>query len=49
MITIGLDPHPDSHTVAALDENGTTLKSLTVSNDAKGLAQLHQFAGSFSR
>jgi transposase len=49
MITIGLDPHPDSHTVAALDENGTTLKSLTVSNDTKGLAQLHQFAGSFPR
>ena len=43
MITIGLDPHPDSHTVAALDENGTTLASLTVSNDAEGLARLHQF------
>lgn len=49
MITIGLDPHPDSHTVAALDENGTTLKSLTVSNDTEGIAQLHQFAGSFPR
>ncbi len=43
MITIGLDPHPDSHTVAALDENGTTLASLTVLNDAEGLARLHQF------
>ncbi len=49
MITIGLDPHPDSHTVAALDENGTTLKSLTVSNDAEGLARLHQFARSFPK
>ena len=44
MITIGLDPHPDSHTVAVLDENGVTLTALTVSNDAAGLAQLHQFA-----
>ncbi len=49
MITIGLDPHPDSHTVAALDENGTTLASLTVSNDAGGLARLHQFARSFPK
>ena len=22
MITLGVDPHPGSHTVAALDENG---------------------------
>ncbi len=43
MITIGLDPHPDSHTVAALDENGTMLASLTVVNDVEGLALLHQF------
>ncbi len=48
MITIGLDPHPDSHTVAALDENGTTLASLTVSNNAEGLTQLHRFALPFS-
>ena len=44
MITLGLDPHPDSHTVAALDENGTTLGYLTVTNDAEGLALLHRFA-----
>jgi hypothetical protein len=49
MITIGLDPHPDSHTVAALDEHGTTLASSTVSNDAEGLARLHQFARSFPK
>ncbi len=49
MVTIGLDPHPDSHTVAALDENGTTLGYLTVSNDAAGLARLHQFACSFPK
>jgi len=44
MVTIGLDPHPDSHTVAALDENGTTLASLAVANNAEGLLKLHQFA-----
>jgi transposase len=43
MVTIGLDPHPDSHTVVALDDNGMTLASLTVVNDAEGLALLHQF------
>ena len=48
MVTIGLDPHPNSHTVAALDEKGTTLASLTVTNDAEGLVLLHQFACSFS-
>lgn len=44
MITIGLDPHPDSHTVAALDENGSTIASLTVANNAEGLVQLYRFA-----
>lgn len=29
MITIGVDPHPNSHTVAALKDNGTTHASLT--------------------
>jgi transposase len=49
MITLGLDPHPDSHTIAALDENGTTLAFLTVSNDAEGLSQLHRFALPFGK
>ncbi len=44
MITIGLDPHPDSHTVAALEDDGTTIASLTVTNDAEGLTLLHRFA-----
>ncbi len=48
MITIGLDPHPGSHTVAALDEQGTLLGSLTVANTPEGLAQLHAFAQPFS-
>lgn len=29
MITLGLDPYPGSHTVAALDEQGTLLASLS--------------------
>jgi hypothetical protein len=49
MVTIGLDPHPDSHTVAALDENGTTLASLAVANNAEGLMKLHQFALPFPK
>jgi len=44
MITIGLDPQPDSHTVAALEDNGTTLACLTATNDAEGLTLLHRFA-----
>jgi len=46
-ITLGLDPHPASHTVAALDVNGTPLASLTVQNTPEGLAQLHVFAAPF--
>lgn len=48
MITIGLDPHPGSHTVVALDENGTSLGFLKVSNCSEGREQLHQFAARFS-
>jgi transposase len=47
MITLGLDPHPGSHTVAALDANGSSLANLTVPNTSAGLAQLHQFAAQF--
>jgi len=47
MITIGLDPHPGSHTVAALNEQGTLLASLTVLNTPEGFAQLHAFAQPF--
>jgi hypothetical protein len=49
MITLSVDPHPGSHTVAALDPNGATLASITVSNTAEGLSQLHQFAVPFAR
>lgn len=47
MITIGLDPHPGSHTAVALDENGASLGHLKVVNSLDGLAQLHQFATRF--
>ena len=48
MITLGLDPHPGSHTVVALDSNGACLGHLKVLNNAEGLAQLHEFAAAFS-
>lgn len=47
MIIIGLDPHPASHTVAALDENRTVLGHLAVANEAPGLRELQQWAGRF--
>src|SRR3954468_3819931 len=48
IIALGLDPHPDSDTVAALDPNGASLATLTVLNTPEGLSQLHQFAIPFS-
>jgi hypothetical protein len=41
MITLGLDPHPGTHTVVALDENGASLGHLAVPNTPEGLIQLH--------
>jgi transposase len=48
MITLGMDPHPGSHTVAALDSNGSLLGSIKVLNTSAGLEQLHQFASQFA-
>jgi transposase len=48
MITLGMDPHPGSHTVAALDSNGSLLGSIKVPNTSAGLEQLHQFASQFA-
>lgn len=48
-VTIGLDPHPGSHTAAALDQQGCTLSHLTVQNDAEGEAKLLTWAGQFSQ
>lgn len=47
MITLGMDPHPGSHTIAALDSNGSLLGSIKVPNTSPGLEQLHQFASQF--
>ena len=48
MITLGLDPHPASHTVVALDESGVSLGHLTVPNTAEGLRRLCEFAAQFT-
>ena len=48
MITLGLDPHPGTHTVVALDENGASLGHLAVPNTPEGLIQLHEFGSRFS-
>jgi transposase len=47
MITLGLDPHPGSHTVVALDQNGSLVASTTVPNTTAGLGQLYRFAAPF--
>ena len=47
MVIIGIDPHPGSHTAAALDENGKVLGHLTVSNDKAGLKKLGSWLGSY--
>src|SRR6059058_2013876 len=44
----GHDPHAGSHTVAALDCNGSLLGSIKVLNTSAGLEQLHQFAAAFA-
>lgn len=49
MIIIGVDPHPDSHSAAALDGNGKVLSTLTVSNTEQGLADLRQWAAQFEQ
>ena len=48
MITLGLDPHPASHTVGALDESGVLLGHLTVPNTAEGLTRLCEFSAQFA-
>jgi transposase len=43
MVIIGVDPHPDSHTLVALDHNGAVLDSLIVGNSSQ---ELHEELGS---
>ena len=47
MVIIGLDPHPGTHTAAALDEQGTLLGTLTRDNSPSGIAELASWAGRF--
>ena len=48
-VTIGVDPHPTTHTAAALNENGRVLGSLTVSHSSKGLKKLDTWAKGFEK
>jgi transposase len=43
MVIIGIDPHPGSHTAAALEETGKVLGHLTVVNNAEGLGEVEQW------
>lgn len=47
MIIIGIDPHPGSHTAAALDKNGAVLGFKTVNNDVQGLDELKKWLKKF--
>lgn len=47
MTIIGIDPHPESHTAAALDKNGKVQSHITVKNDAEGLRLLHKWLENF--
>ncbi len=47
MTIIGLDPHPTSHTAAALDQNGRSLALKTVENTSVGLESLRVWAEGF--
>jgi len=48
MITLGVDPHPASHTVVALDESGVSLGHLTAPNTVEGLTRLCEFSAQFT-
>lgn len=49
MNIIGIDPHPDSHTVAVLDGQGKALGNRTFKNDAEGLEDLMKWLASFDQ
>ncbi len=46
-VTIGVDPHPGSHTGCALDVEGRELGRTTVANDDEGVKQLHRWGRAF--
>lgn len=43
-VTIGVDPHPGSHTATAVNRLGEVLGSMTVSNSTAGLKKLRKWA-----
>lgn len=47
MVIIGLDPHPSTHTAAAIDESGKPLGSIRVGNTEKGRERLLEWSASF--
>lgn len=47
MVIIGIDPHPKSHTAAALDSQGKVLGHCTVENTAAGLTTLGKWLGCY--
>ena len=47
MVIIGIDPHPGSHTAAALDKQGKVLGHCTVANTGEGLAELACWLGRY--
>ena len=49
MIILGVDPHPSTHTVVALDARGVVLDALTVQNDDDGLNQLYAWSARFEQ
>ncbi len=49
IVTIGVDPHPKTHTAAALDDNGKVLESLTISNSKRGLHKLKCWSQGFQK
>lgn len=47
-ITIGVDPHPQTHTASALDMNGKPLSAITISSDGDGAERLLAWAEQFT-
>jgi transposase len=48
-VVIGLDPHPGSHTAAALDQQGRSLAHLTINNTPAGEMRLLAWAAQFPK
>ena len=42
-VTIGVDPHPSSHTATAVSQLGEVLGSITVGSDAQGCQRLRRW------